>query len=96
MIIFLSTLSLIMVVGFSVMALGVAFGIGYLWCKHIFWKNYIKIVENKLEEFTKGSDIVLFEDGKILLYQEGEPLLIEDCEGDIGLFVLVKKFKRTG
>ena len=90
------TLWYVLMLSFSLMALLVVFGMGYLWCKHLFRKNHIKIIQSKLEEFTKGSEVIFYENGSVKVYQEGEPLFIEDMEGDIGLFVLIRKFKKAG
>jgi len=66
---------------------------GYSWAKHKFYGKTIKIVEGKLEDFTKNSEVIFYEDGQVRVLQNGQPLMIEDQEGEIGLFVLVRKFK---
>jgi len=86
-----------------VIALFVVFNAGFIWGKDSVEEDHVRIIEGKLEDFTKGSEVIFFEadpeiEGgqKMMVGPNGTPLLVEDEEGTVGMFILVKKFKKRG
>jgi len=72
----------------------VSFFLGYRWHKWRFMNKHFIQIHEKLEKFIQGNDVVFLEDDKIAVKDPGDALVIEDSDGEIGLFVLIKKFRR--
>jgi len=77
----------------NILLLSIGFLIGSISGKSI--KSVRLTFQGSIDRLLKESNFIFLEDDKIKAKGPGDELIIEDEEGDVALFILIKRFKHS-